>query len=285
MPNHPTLRLMLPLLAAAAALPACTPEGSIAWRDSSASFQIPATDHVAWDQIAVDVHNEAGSVIIQVDDRLEQPVVRHRVRWTGLGDDGSWNKYRAPAIVSAQPEPGPLGHATLRVRSQVLDHAPAETEIDLIIRLPRCDGVRVRNTSGPVILVGVGGAITVDNGFGGGEGGRIELRSNRPILDPVALTTTDGRISIIAAEGSRAEVDMHTFEGKAVFSAPRGVITNLRPAIGQWRGTWNDGTNPLLVRTGRGEIRLLVTDDPENYSVADSKAERFDPIRRKLRDG
>lgn len=250
--------------------------------DASSVIGLPDLEHLTWDQIALDIQNPRGSVRVEVDPTLERPVVRSTVRWAGAGTpltgehgagaDGAavgWGESNPPARVWAIPEAGPVGRVALRVGAELAGGAPERTEVDITVRTPRCDGVRVSNAYGPVVLIGVGGAITVENGSGGRPGGRIELRTGRDIIDPVALVTTSGRVSAVLTPASRGEVDLYTEEGSASFIGDVGGISRVRPGPRRWRAVWNDGANPLVVRSERGDVRVLVVESPETYSITD----------------
>lgn len=225
-----------------------------------------------WGAVAVDIDNHAGSVVVEVEPWREEAVVEARTRWTRGASLESWDRGNVPVAAVAEFVEGPEGRTTLRVRTEPKHGAPMETHADLVLRVPNCEGLRVVNADGPVLLVGVGGAITVDNGRSSQPGGRIELRTNRALRDPMALVTTEGRVSVVVTERSRGDIDLYTADGHADLTARRGAFENVRPGRGRWRGVWNGGDNPLLVRSGRGEVRLVVTDDPERYTVADGLA-------------
>ena len=218
--------------------------------------------------LALDVHNERGSVWIEVDERLEQPTVEAILSW-GRHDrpDGWPDAEDAPAVTATRSAGGPGD--VLSISGTVGESAPRSAFLDLRIRTPRCDGVRVFNNAGPIVMVGVGGAITAYNGAETGEGGRIELRTSESIRDPLALVTTSGRVSAVIGPGGRGTIDLETERGSAEFGTAYGMMTDVRPAKQAYHGVWNGGTNPIIGRSADGRVRFVVKPNAEMYSVPD----------------
>ncbi|MAY74274.1 MAG: hypothetical protein CMJ31_06020 [Phycisphaerae bacterium] len=237
--------------------------------------EIAGEDLASMGPIAVDVSNARGSTYIEVDDLLDEPVVKWRARWeTHDKGDHAWRRNDPPVTVSAEvTSESDGGPRALRVSAAPVADAPIDTYVDLRIIMPRCDGVSVRNSDGPVELVGVGGAITVDNGFGNGQGGRIELRTSRGLVDPVALVTTEGRVTAVVTDRSRGQVALTSGEGNVMFTTNETTVTDVHVTTGEWRGVWNDGSNPFIARTGHGAVRVVIVDDPEMFTIPDPMLE------------
>lgn len=225
------------------------------------------------DSVAIDITNEAGTVVVTAEEWRTEPEVTARVRWArgkhGFGDDN------LPGTATATSEITD-GRGVLRVDADLADGAPDDARIDVVVRLPACDGIWVRNAGGTVILKGIGGAMTVENGLNGRGGGRIEIRTNRPVIDPVALLTTDGRITMVITPESRAQLDLASETEPALFSTAYGSTADVRTSHRTWQGIYNGGDNLLRMRSGDGEVRVIVHEDPEMFSVADGFASLFD---------
>ncbi len=224
--------------------------------------------------MAVDVFNESGSVIVEVDDRIDAPVIEAGLLHPKGRDGDVLPDADEPGIVTASYEPArdmgvPANASTLRVRTTLGEAYPAGTKIALRVRVPRCDGLNIVNNGGAVVVVGTQGAVTVQNGATTGVGGRIEYRTSHPHRDPVALISTDGRITAVIAPEGAAQIELDTEDGQAFFGSAYGLLTDVRPGLRSYRGTWNGGQVPFVARTGRGEIQIFVKPDAEEYSTAD----------------
>jgi hypothetical protein len=236
----------------------------------------------AWDAtsaLALDIENSGGSVRVKVDPRLVAPVVEARTRWKA-GEPEVWTDDDPPSSVDAVYAAGPEGRAVLVVRAEASGGGPAEASIDVDIVVPSCEGIAVKNGWGPVQLVGVTGAITVENGVGmvgAGEmgAGRVEVRTGAPIVDPVALTTTRGPITLVTEPRGRGTIEMLTGDGVTHFRTRYGTLREVRPEPGVWRGVWNGGTNPVHLRTGAGRTRVMVQQDPVGFTIAESRRDAF----------
>lgn len=208
--------------------------------------------------IGVDVQNRRGTVRVVVEARLKTPIVR-AVRVAPSDERARRGKASAPG-------PGPVdsvaaaqllsidGRAVLRVLADqpFEDYTEWATEIE--VRLPRCNGVRVRNSGGAVELVNVEGAIDVDNGAGNGPGGHITLSTDRPISDPVLLTTPHGDIKALFGHGSAFAMDAETQYGAVSIDATRQSIDGALTQRLRWQGQINGGTAPARLTTGAGAV-------------------------------
>ncbi len=207
--------------------------------------------------LAIDIENFRGSVELRGDPSLETIQVIGRV-WS----DESFKKpdqeeaFAGVHITAEIEEEGPLG--TLRVRSTSLRDDIDDHHVDLLILTPRCDGLRVVNSGGLVMAVNSGGATEIVN-----RSGSVELRTERPMVDPVTITTTDGSIYYQVPTGSTGRFDLQTLEGLTSFIDRVGGSTESRSdARDGYTGTLNEGTNQVVARTNRGDVRVWVIEDP-----------------------
>ncbi len=218
--------------------------------------------------LALNIHNQRGSVWIEVDERLDQPTVEAILSWGRHDHPDDWaDSDDAPAVVATRATQGPGD--VLSIDASVGESAPSSAFLDLRVRTPRCDGVNVVNNAGPIVMIGVGGAITAYNGAETGEGGRIELRTSRDIIDPVALVTTRGRVSAVIGPGGRGTIELETERGSAEFGTAYGTLTDVRPSKQRYRGVWNGGANPIIGKSADGRVRFVVKPNAEMYSIPD----------------
>ncbi len=217
-------------------------------------------------RVAVDVENLNGSVTILVSDRYEQAMVYARARWRGNLSKDEWEVVKNEDWVVAEHAMDGE-NSVLRVLSQATPDTEAPVRTDLRILLPSCDGVFVRNAGGTVTVVGAGGAHTIVSGFEIGSGGHIEVRTSRPIHDPVTLRTSDGHINLVLAPNSGGALDIQSDSGRVAFGSKFGRMSQVRVEPLRWTGVWNGGTNPILLQSLNGNARVRVEERPEMFST------------------
>jgi len=218
---------------------------------------------------ALDVENQNGAVYIEASDRISEATIEWRIskgnkteiRSYGIdpSDGDSW----VEAVHDAGPDRSILRVTTL--------NAPLESgfhpRVDLIIRTPVCDGLLVRNSGGDVEISGVRGAITVENGFAGGQGGRVEVRAVEPMVEPVRLTSSAGPVYLLVPPGSKGTLDIQSLEGRAEFNTTFGRVTHVHPTEKHWTGIWNEGENRIELFSGKRDARVLVVEHPRTRSI------------------
>ncbi|MGE3107395.1 MAG: hypothetical protein AB7G11_17215 [Phycisphaerales bacterium] len=218
---------------------------------------------------AVDIENFHGTVTVVVDPTLTE------VRPTFKAHASLWieDAVRKQAIESVKVRTRTLdqeGRAVYSVRTSTTWGDPKQVWIDVTLRMPRCDGVRVFNRGGHVRVWGVGGAIQVDNGeFAGGEGG-IEIRTDQDIADPVALITSEGNIVYQVGPGSTGEYTLDAPDGDETFDSnillPGMIHTNgsiTTASVGARDGT--PAENAVLLKTARGDTTVIYMNEPMKY--------------------
>lgn len=225
-----------------------------------------------FERIALVVENPRGSVRVATSARYDPEI---KIRWIWGSDMDGRARDTPPLQYRFAVEPGPDGRGALRVTGFDRSGGRNEGRGDLFIELPRLDGLEVRNAGGPVVLDGVTGAVTVVNRSIEGEAARIEWKTGEPVVGPVALTTDRGRVSVAMPAGGALDLDLATEAGKASFATRQGRVRDVRAGDGMWRGSWNDGIGPMLVRSGGGDVTVLVMERPLTHAFAD----RFTPVR------
>ena len=218
---------------------------------------------------ALDIENQNGSVIIEASDKLSEAEIEWRmpradrleVESYGIdaSDVSNW--------VEAKHDAGP-DRSILRVTTL---NAPLESgfqpKIDLIIKTPVCDGLLVRNSGGDVEINGIRGAITVENGFAGGAGGRVEVRAVEPVVEPVRLSSSVGPVYLVVPPGSQGTLDIQSEDGRAEFNTTFGRVTQVRPTEKHWSGVWNEGANRIELFSGKRDAKVVVVKNPRSYST------------------
>lgn len=227
---------------------------------------------------AMDVENQNGSITIICSDRYTEASIQARMPKNDRQEVESWglDSKDKDNWVIAEHDSGP-DRSILRVTTL---NAPLENgfqpRIDLIIKTPVCDGLLVRNAGGSVDVTGVRGAITIESGYAGGQGGRVEVRSGEPIVEPVRITSSVGPVYLVVPPDSRGTIDIESDGGIAVFNSSFGRVVNVEPTQHRWTGVWNDGENLIQLYAGHADARMLVVERPVTYTTGAQYSSVFD---------
>lgn len=221
----------------------------------------------AWaTRTAVDIHNYHGSVTVIVDPKLEAAETSAVVGASPpLDEAADYKATESVSIVSDWVEQE--GGRVLRIRTGSAWFDQEAVWVDLTIRMPSCAGATVWNRGGFVELVGVEGAIQVDNGAMGKSPGTIRVRTARAMTAPVALTTDVGSVVYQVGANSTGAFELESGSGKAVFNSPAAVPARITvDSHNRTTATLNGGKNPVILRSGKGMVRAYVMEDPEAYT-------------------
>lgn len=211
----------------------------------------------------VHVTNWNGSVYVVADPRATEPRVTARVRPAGRGAPKSG---QLPGTVSIAAHASIEGaERLLTVTSVPANEPPAPVAVDLYVRVPKSNGVQVKNSGGPVELVRVGGAIEVENGSPGRPGGDVQVRTGDAMTEPSTLITSTGKVLYQVGPGSTGRFNLMTDEGEVQFSSRLGEVREVRPEPTRWRGVLNDGANQVVLHSGKGLVRVHVIENAGEY--------------------
>ncbi len=212
----------------------------------------------------IDITNWRGNVQVVASDRYREAEVRARARALDKSAPRASEVLRKTVSVRAvSVEEG--GKRILRVTGASASEPPAPVSLDLQILIPRVWGVQVTNSGGEVELVGVAGPITVNNGAPGREGGDIQLRTGIPMTEAVSLATTEGGVLYQVGPGSTGNLDLQTTEGMPQVEAKVGKIDRIKCQNGRWRGSLENGSNQVSLRSDKGEVRILLLENAGTY--------------------
>lgn len=205
--------------------------------------------------LAVDVENFRGSVEVRADDRLDE------ARVEATSHAGLLTGDQAEAMVAGMDVHAELveegARAVLRVRSESDREDAGDHWVNIRVRVPRCEGVRIENRGGTVLVVGTGGGTMITN-----REGAIEFRTDQAMLDPVTLTTTDGNVYYQVPIGSKGRFDLETLSGSVWYRDSVAGTDETYSAPRLYQARLNEGENPVLARTSRGDISVWVNEDP-----------------------
>jgi len=220
-------------------------------------------------RMAVDVENYRGHVEVIADERARNITVDGWIWLSAEAVEAGGDEPHAMTTINAAIERSPdaPGSGILRVRSST-DHSEFhDHHVRLVIRAPRVDGLRIVNRDGYVEVVNAAGAVEIENYSGG-----IQFRSSKPMTDPVQILATDTNIWYQVPDGSMGEIEIETLDGRAIYKDNLSGSENTYSTRSQdgtkgttIRSRLAGGSNPVTIRTNRGDIRLLVMEDPVGY--------------------
>jgi hypothetical protein len=213
---------------------------------------------------AIDISNGNGSVWVIADPRFKKPEV--------------FMKAKSPNTKRLKVKPDWLtvdssvqdGQPMLRIRSEppVGGEQGGDEQFtnNLVVRVPACRNITVRNAGGLVEVRNVSGVIDIQNGFDTLAGGDVILRTNEAITEPLLVYSSNGNVHCQIGMGSKGVLEIASDDGVVQVDAGDVPFTGIKnPSDSRWTGVMNGGTNALVVRTGKGIARLMVREDAAGY--------------------
>ncbi|MCI0630494.1 MAG: DUF4097 domain-containing protein [Phycisphaerales bacterium] len=209
--------------------------------------------------VAIDVESFNGDVIIESDPKLE----RAKVSVVREGVHGHDRAKEAEASLKAieytvQIVPGELGQV-VQVRTRTSDPEPHFQRAHVHIELPDIDGVRVRTSNGKVYAKHVRGVIDIST-----SQDDVRVLTTQALNRPVTIINRDGDIDFRVRAESTGRFDAQTVNGRVTDVVRYGTMNIESLGDDLLRGTLNDGTNPITLRTANGDIRIAIVPDPEH---------------------
>lgn len=219
---------------------------------------------------AIDVENPWGDVTVDARSRNEESFIafkvreERRLRWRtarqGYEFDPTGEYFTAEHVTN-----GEVGTIVVRPTDLTIDGF--RPPIDIIVYVPRADGVRVRNAGGNIKIIGATGVIDAESGTAETAGGDIEIRSDGPIHDPITAWSSHGNVRMVLGKDSSGTIELFAPRGKTTFDGRYGITEHSRPAKGYWSGIWNDGINAITLRADDGDSVIMVVDNPTMYTL------------------
>lgn len=213
--------------------------------------KIPGADEPVVGPLAADIQNVRGAVELIVEGWLDHPVVE-------VLSIESRRPVDASEHVATSITRGEFG-SILRVVSSDTARQAAPAMM-LRVRMPVCDGVRVRTAGGGVLALGVGGSIDIKVVQADHASGSITVRTRQPISQPVSITTDSGDVSVTLGSASNLRVVARTAEGSAKLQANVARTSMNSQDLVHFDVDINDASAPGEVRTGRGDVRVAFRD-------------------------
>ncbi|MEO0483802.1 MAG: hypothetical protein AAF138_09270 [Planctomycetota bacterium] len=217
--------------------------------------------------VGVDIRNSSGNIFVRADASLIEPVVRATLRSMNAMTDPRPATKDDGVLVVARGEDA-AGRYTLRVEADTDPDVTGRVQVDLDVRVPSIEGLRIQNNGGWVRAWGVGGSAQIDNGAANGvEASFIELRTDRPLNGPVDLRTSNGHIYLTMGPNSQGRFDIEVAPGQRYKVDHRlGTMTNIVPETNAWAATFNDGTFPIRLRPATGDAFVRIYERPMAFT-------------------
>ncbi|MBL8747218.1 MAG: hypothetical protein JNK58_12795 [Phycisphaerae bacterium] len=205
--------------------------------------------------LAVDIENFRGIVQVRADHRVQ----RATVTASGSASDESSKKAKAALdetwVDATLEEDGARG--VLKVRTGTRAENPEAQWMNVTVLVPRCGGVRIDNREGYVEVVGTSGGTMITNRLGA-----VEFRTDKPMIDPVTITTTDGDVYYQVPAGSTGAFDLQSLDGAVTYRDRVQGSDRAYVAPGSYQARLNGGENAIQMRTNRGNVNVWVDKDP-----------------------
>lgn len=206
----------------------------------------------------VDVESFNGDVVVEVNDELDHGIVTFTREAThGYGRTEEAARSLADISASMDITGGELGQV-LMVRTSTEHAEPHFQRVKVKIELPEVEGLRVRTRNGGVRAVGISGPIDIET-----DDGDVRVMTYFAIDDPVTIVNHSGDIDLRIRGESMGELDFQALRGR-VFSRVKYGRLRVHPGTDHdtFLATFNDGVNPIVLRTADGDVRFAVVADP-----------------------
>src|SRR5690606_14548021 len=194
---------------------------------------------------AVDISNLRGNITLRVDPRAERISVRPTIR---LDKDGPahFDLDLVESSVDVAAEVQDRGGLPALAITTTSTSDPEGFFVDLDVRVPSAEGVRVRSSGGTIRLENVRGAIDVES-----VSGPIEVRTEHALVQPVSLSTGAGDVFLVVSPRTTGRVTMRSYGGKCYLeSLSRDArVLNTVVTENSLTSSINGGTNPVELRT------------------------------------
>lgn len=231
----------------------------------SGLFHPRSSDHAIGLNVAgpveIDVESFGGDVFVTADPRRSDArvrVVRRAVH--GAKRHGEARGSLDEIDYTAEVIPGRMGQR-IEVRTMTRHKEPHFQRADVHIDVPEVDGVVVRTRNGRVRLRGVQGEVDVET-----TNGDVRVVSNLPLTKPITIYNDGGNIDLRVRGESAGMIDAHTVGGRVTHRIRYGrCIVGPGTTYNRINARFNDGDNPIVLRTVNGDIRIASVSEPERF--------------------
>jgi hypothetical protein len=204
--------------------------------------------------VEVNVHSFGGNVTIIVDSTVRGTIVSATQFEDGAGElPDAVPRMRCTTEI----ETGVTGQI-VHVVATCNDNALQLVSADIIVRAKSIHGVSVTTQNGDVTLLGISGAIDIQT-----KDGNVRVVTPLMMNERISIETRRGDIVYRVRGESSGIIDATAMYGEVAFDLKEGNATILPGSTGDHLvSSFNGGTNPIIMRTVDGDIRIYVVADP-----------------------
>ncbi len=215
--------------------------------------KIEGVDTIKLGALAVDVDLTRGSVEVTEDATVKTPDVIV-LRTDGQGPR---NLEHIESFVACQLVPGDYG-SVLRIVSA--DTARGEAPHFLIkVRVPTCDGLRIRTGDGSVRALGIGGAIDISTSASSVSTGFVYVETERALNQPISIQTGHGDVTLMMPASSAVSVSAESPKGWSKLTTDTArVMTGTTKSVHAFTATISGGGAPVELKSGEGNVHVIV---------------------------
>lgn len=204
--------------------------------------------------VSIDVKSFAGDVTVVADPAISDAVIT--VEQRDIGNDVTQTPV-SRINWSANVNMGSIGEV-LSVVAASEDDALRSLRADMTIRTPVIHDVSIRTQQGNVTVIGTSGSLTIQT-----SDGDVRVVTPHAINQKVTIENRRGDIVYRVTGESSGIVDATAMNGAASLDVRQGEATILPGTTGDHLvASFNDGLNPIIMRTVEGDIRLYVLENP-----------------------
>jgi|TARA_B100000959_G_C14925295_1_gene601270 hypothetical protein len=204
--------------------------------------------------VEIDVQSFGGDVTIIVDETVEGTQVF--ANQLELGTDGV-PEPNVQMVCNTNIETGVNGE-TVHVIATCDDNPLGLIRAEIVIKAKSIHGVSVITANGDVTLLGVSGAINIET-----KDGDVRVVTPLVMNEPVSIENRRGHIVYRVRGESSGMIDATAMNGEVALDLRQGDTTVLPGSTGDHlEANFNGGTNPIVMRTVNGDVRIYVVADP-----------------------
>ncbi|MBT4530639.1 MAG: hypothetical protein HOC27_05490 [Phycisphaerae bacterium] len=204
--------------------------------------------------VAVNIQSFGGTVTVIADPDIAGAVVSANQYEDGLGTVPVPRLYM---VCSTFIENGPLGEVVHVVAT--CDDDPLHlVSANIVVRAKDIHGVTILNRSGDIVVQGSSGPMRLETSDG-------DVRIVTPLVmnEQVLVENRRGNIIYRVRSESSGMINATAIGGEATLDLRQGNAVILPGSTGDHLSAqFNDGVNPITMRTVEGDIRIYVNPDP-----------------------
>ncbi|MBC8201531.1 MAG: DUF4097 family beta strand repeat protein [Planctomycetes bacterium] len=204
--------------------------------------------------VAIDIQSFAGNVTVIVDPSIVGTQVQATQLEIGLEEVPERS---AHMTCSTNIETGMTGEV-VHIVAACDDNSLGLISAEIVVRSNSIHGVSVTTSNGNVTLLGISGAVDVKT-----KDGNVRVVTPLLMNERVSIENRRGDIVYRVRGESSGIIDATALNGEVALDLRQGKAIILPGSTGDHLfATFNGGTNPIIMRTVDGDVRLYVVADP-----------------------